>query len=87
MCLRRVTDTPSPRRPQSTTIAPPVGHAAAAADFDLVRLVNGAEVGRDLWTLSLQCTFLETVDPELMIVNPMGILITYLRGDRALMTG
>ena len=30
---------------------------------------------------------LETVDPELMIVNPMGILITYMRGDRALVTG
>ena len=57
------------------------------ADFDLVRLVNGAEVSRDRWTLSLQFTFLETVDPELMIVNPMGILITYLRGDRALVTG
>ena len=63
---------------------PPHG---AAADFDLVRLVNGAEVGRDRWTLSLQFTFLETVDPELMIVNPMGLLITYLRGDRALVTG
>ena len=48
---------------------------------------HGAEVGRDRWTLSLQFTFLETVDPELMIVNPMGILITYLRGDRALVTG
>ena len=60
---------------------------AAAADFDLVRMVAGAEVGRDRWTLSLQFTFLETVDPELMIVNPMGLLITYLRGDRALVTG
>ena len=27
------------------------------------------------------------VDPELMIVNPMGMLITYVRGDRALVTG
>ena len=63
---------------------PPHG---AAADFDLVRLVNGAEVSRDRWTLSLQFTFLDTVDPELMIVNPMGLLITYLRGDRALVTG
>ena len=52
-----------------------------------MRLVNGAEVSRDRWTLSLQFTFLETVDPELMIVNPMGILITYFRGDRALVTG
>ena len=40
-------------------------------------------MSRDRWTLSLQFTFLETVDPELMIVNPMGLLITYLRGDRA----
>ena len=58
----------------------------ATADFDLVRLVAGSEVARDRWTLSLQFTFLPTVDPELMIVNPMGIIITYLRGDRALVT-
>ena len=60
---------------------------ATAADFDLVRLVGGAEVSRDRWTISLQFTFIETVEPELMIVNPMGIIITYLRGDRALVTG
>ena len=60
---------------------------AAAADFDLVRLVGGAEVGRDRWTLSLQFTFIDVVQPELMIVNPMGLIITYLRGDRALVTG
>ena len=59
----------------------------AAAEFDLVRLVGGAEVGRDRWTLSLQFTFIETVEPELMIVNPMGIIITYLRGDRPAWTG
>ena len=58
----------------------------ATADFDLVRLVGGAEVGRDRWTLSLQFIFLPTVEPELMIVNPMGIIVTYLRGDRALVT-
>ena len=63
---------------------PPTGRRRTS---DLVRLVNGAEVSRDRWTLSLQFTFLETVDPELMIVNPMGILITYFRGDRALVTG
>ena len=44
-------------------------------------------VARDRWTLSLQFTFIDTVAPELMIVNPMGIIITYLRGDRALVTG
>ena len=47
------------------------------------RTDGGAEVGRDRWTLSLQFTFLETVDSELMIVNQMGLLITYVRGDRA----
>ena len=48
------------------------------------RTGGGADVGRDRWTRSLHVTFFETVDPELMIVHPMGILITYVRGDRAL---
>ena len=47
------------------------------------RTGGGADVGRDRWTRSLHVTFFETVDPEL----PMGILITYVRGDRALVTG
>ena len=51
------------------------------------RTGSGADVGRDRWTRSLHFIFLETVDPELMIVHPMGILITYVRGDRALVTG
>ena len=67
--------------------ANPVAPHGAAADFDLVRLVNGGEVTRERWSLSLQFMFLEGVDPELMIVNPMGIIITYLRADRALTAG
>ena len=51
------------------------------------RTGSGADVGRDRWTLSLHFMFLETVDPELMIVHPMGLLIMYVRGDRALVTG
>ena len=35
----------------------------------------------------MQFMFLEEVPTELMIVNPMGIIITYLRSDRALMSG
>ena len=50
-------------------------------------MVNGGAVSRERWSLSLQFMFLEGVDPELMIVNPMGIIITYLRGDRALVSG
>ena len=48
------------------------------------RTGGGAEVSRDRWTVSLQFTLLETVDLELMIVNPMGLLITLrARGSRA----
>ena len=67
--------------------ANPLAPHGAAADFDLVRLVNGGEVARERWTLSLQFMFLDAVEPELMIVNPMGIIITYMRGDRALVSG
>ena len=59
----------------------------ATADFDLVRLENAVETSRERWTLSMQFIFLETIPPEMMIFNPMGIIITYLRGDRALVTG
>ena len=58
----------------------------ATADFDLVRLVNAVETSRERWTVSLQFTFLDEVPTELMVFNPMGIIITYLRGDRALVT-
>ena len=50
-------------------------------------LVNAVETERERWTLSMQFIFLETVPPEMMVFNPMGIVITYLRGDRALVTG
>ena len=60
---------------------------SATADFDLVQLANGIETTRERWSLSLQFIFMEQVPPELMVVNPMGIIITYLRGDRALVSG
>ena len=59
----------------------------ATADFDLVRLVNAVETERERWSLSLQFIFLEAVPTELMIFNPMGIIVTYLRGDRAMVSG
>ena len=58
----------------------------ATADFDLVRLVNAVESERERWSLSLQFIFLEAVPTELMIFNPMGIIVTYLRGDRAMVS-
>ena len=58
----------------------------ATADFDLVRLVAQNEVSRERWSLSLQFLFLEQIPPDLIVYNPMGIVITYLQGDRAVVT-
>ena len=62
---------------------PPHG---ATADFDLVRLGGGQEIRRERWSLTLRFEFLERIPPELVVYNPMGILITYLQADRALVT-
>ena len=67
---------PNPQQPHSAT-----------ADFDLVRMEMANEVGRERWTLSLQFQFLQQIPPELIVFNPMGIVITYLQGDRATVTG
>ena len=58
----------------------------ATADFDLVRLAAANEVGRERWSLSLQFLFLEQIPPDLIVYNPMGIIITYLQGDRAVVS-
>ena len=57
------------------------------ADFDLVHLRDGQEIRRERWSLMLRFEFLERIPPELVVYNPMGILITYLQVDRALVTG
>ena len=62
---------------------PPHG---ATADFDLVHLHDGQEIRRERWSLTLRFGFLERIPPELVVYNPMGILITYLQADRALVT-
>ena len=66
----------NPREPHSAT-----------ADFDLVRMAMANETGRERWSLSLQFLFLEEIPPDLIVHNPMGIVITYLQGDRAIVTG
>ena len=66
--------------------ANPEAPHGATADFDLVRTVAKKEVDRERWSLSLQFLFLEKIPPELMVFNPMGIVITYLQGDRAMVT-
>ena len=58
----------------------------ATADFDLVRMAAANEVGRERWSLSLQFLFLQEIPPDLIVYNPMGIIITYLQGDRAVVS-
>ena len=67
--------------------ANPAEPHGATADFDLVRLVMANEVSRERWSLSLQFLFLDKIPPDLIVHNPMGIVITYLQGDRATVTG
>ncbi|MXX71107.1 MAG: hypothetical protein F4213_13070 [Boseongicola sp. SB0677_bin_26] len=63
---------------------PPHG---ATADFDLVHLAGEQEIRRERWSLTLRFEFLDSVPAELVVHNPMGLLITYLQADRALVTG
>ncbi len=62
---------------------PPHG---ATADFEVVHLAGGQEVLRERWSVALRFEFLDSIPPELVVHNPMGILITYLQADRALVT-
>ena len=59
----------------------------ASATFDLIRLRNGAEVGREAWSLSMQFEFLPEIPAELVVHNPMGITISFLQGDRIVTAG
>ena len=63
---------------------PPHG---ATADFDLVHLRGEQELRRERWSLSLRFEFLDSIPPELVVHNPMGLLVTYMRAARALVTG
>ena len=54
----------------------------AAATFDLVRLRGGEEVGRESWSVSMQFRFLPEIPAELVVWNPMGLVISFLQGDR-----
>ena len=67
---------PSPEAPHGAT-----------ADFDLVHLRGEQEIRRERWSLTLRFEFLDSIPPALVVHNPMGLLVTYLRADRALVTG
>ena len=46
--------------------------------FDLVDQVYGVEVGRVAMVVSVRFVFAESITPETVVVNPMGIVIIYL---------
>ena len=41
---------------------------------------------RARWSLTLRFTFLDAIPSELVVYNPMGLLITCVQADRALVT-
>lgn len=61
---------------------PPHG---ATADFELVRTDRfHKELSRERWSVTMQFVFMAVIPADLMPVNPMGVVITYLQGDRAM---
>ena len=54
----------------------------AAATFDLIRTRGSEELGRESWSVSMQFRFLSEIPAELVVWNPMGIVISFLQGDR-----
>lgn len=58
----------------------------ATADFEIVRVVDEREVGREPWSVSLQFRFLPEIGPDRVAVNPMGLTITYIQPDAAVQT-
>ena len=55
----------------------------ASADYDLVLFPPGRDPERQRWTASLQFTFLSAIPPDLLPVNPLGLVVTYVQADRA----
>ena len=55
----------------------------ASADFDVVVLMPGRDPERQRWTASLQFIFLDQIPTELLPVNPLGLIVTYINADRA----
>ena len=54
----------------------------AAATFDLVRLRAGQEQARESWSVSMHFRFLAEIPGDLVVWNPMGLVISFLQGDR-----
>ena len=56
---------------------------SASATYTLVYRRRGEEIYRELWSAELRFHFLDHVPMEYVLVNPIGLSISYLRADRA----
>ena len=54
----------------------------AAATFDLIRMQGASERSRESWSVSMQFRFLPEIPGDLVVWNPMGLVISFLQGDR-----
>ncbi|MDE0389700.1 MAG: VirB8/TrbF family protein [Rhodospirillales bacterium] len=55
----------------------------ASAAYTLIYRNRGQEFHRELWSAELRFHFLDSVPADYVLVNPIGLSITYLRADRA----
>ena len=55
----------------------------AVADYEVALLAGGRESGRERWTTTLRFEFQADLDPTHVLLNPTGLLITFLASDRA----
>ena len=56
---------------------------SAIATYTLIYRRRGTELGRELWSTELRFHFLDGVPSEYVLVNPIGLSVSYLRADRA----
>ncbi len=56
---------------------------SAIATYTLVYRRRGAELARELWSTEIRFHFLDGVPNEYVLVNPIGLSVSYLRSDRA----
>ena len=56
----------------------------ASATYTLIYRNRGTEFHRELWSAELRFHFLDHVPMEYVLVNPIGLSISYLNADRAI---
>ena len=55
----------------------------ASATYTLIFRNRGTEFHRELWSAELRFHFLDHVPSEYVLVNPIGLSISYMQADRA----